>query len=552
MTTTPVDREYPETHFVAHEPCPKCGSGDNLARFNDGHAYCFGQGCGYREKPDGEGSPYTTLQDSSKARRKEGLLEGEVPAEGIRGLTAETCKRWGYLINRERGCHVAQYRDQAGRVVAQKLRGRDKSFKFVGSPKEVGLFGDHLWGPSKKIVVTEGEIDAMSVSQVQNHKWPVVSIPNGASGARKSLAKTLDYFDSFGEVILMFDSDDPGYAAAAECAELFPPGKIKIVSLPLKDANEMLQAGRGHEIVSAIWNARPWRPDGIMAATDLREAIRVDSAAESIDYPFHELTRLTRGLRRGELVTVAAGSGTGKSAFVREIAYHLHLMGEQVGMIMLEESTKRTLEGLVGIHMNKPLHMTREDVSEESIVTAFDDLFQDHEIYLYDHFGSTHVDSLLSKIRYMSKALDCRWVVLDHLSIVVSGLDVPDERKAIDIAMTALRTLVQETGIGLILVSHLRRPQGDKGHEEGTRTALTQLRGSHSIAQLSDIVVGLERDQQSEDHDLTTIRVLKNRFTGETGEAGFIRYSKETGRLTEESSGFVDESGIDTPPWEDF
>jgi twinkle protein len=314
----------------------------------------------------------------------------------------------------------------------------------------------------------------------------------------------------------------------------------------------MLQAGRGHEIVSAIWNARPWRPDGIMAATDLREAIRVDSAAESIDYPFHELTRLTRGLRRGELVTVAAGSGTGKSAFVREIAYHLHLMGEQVGMIMLEESTKRTLEGLVGIHMNKPLHMTREDVNEESIVTAFDDLFQDHEIYLYDHFGSTHVDSLLSKIRYMSKALDCRWVVLDHLSIVVSGLDVPDERKAIDIAMTALRTLVQETGIGLILVSHLRRPQGDKGHEEGTRTALTQLRGSHSIAQLSDIVVGLERDQQSEDHDLTTIRVLKNRFTGETGEAGFIRYSKETGRLTEESSGFVDESEIDTPPWEDF
>lgn len=134
----------------------------------------------------------------------------------------------------------------------------------------------------------------------------------------------------------------------------------------------------------------------------------------------------------------------------------------------------------------------------------------------------------------MAKALGCRWVILDHLSIVVSGLDAGgDERKLIDMAMTMLRTLVEETGIGLILVSHLKRPEG-KGHEEGGLTSLNQLRGSHSIAQLSDMVLGLERNQQDADNaNRTIVRVLKNRFSGETGIGTMLFYDKETGRLSE-------------------
>ena len=100
--------------------------------------------------------------------------------------------------------------------------------------------------------------------------------------------------------------------------------------------------------------------------------------------------------------------------------------------------------------------------------------------------------------------------------------------------MTHLRTLVEETGIGMILVSHLKRPEGNKGHEEGQTTSLSQLRGSHAIAQLSDIVIGLERNQQGEESNTTTVRVLKNRFSGDTGLAGELFYNRETGRLTEQ------------------
>ncbi len=133
----------------------------------------------------------------------------------------------------------------------------------------------------------------------------------------------------------------------------------------------------------------------------------------------------------------------------------------------------------------------------------------------------------------MAKALGVEYLVLDHLSIVVSGLDSGDERRIIDNTMTKLRALVEECKIGLILVSHLKRPEG-RGHENGAETSLAQLRGSASIAQLSDIVCGLERDQQNaEARNTTNIRVLKNRFSGDTGLASTLTYSHITGRLAE-------------------
>ncbi len=98
----------------------------------------------------------------------------------------------------------------------------------------------------------------------------------------------------------------------------------------------------------------------------------------------------------------------------------------------------------------------------------------------------------------MAKGLDCKWIILDHLSIVVSDQETGDERKAIDSIMTKLRQLVQETGIGLFLVSHLRRPNG-KAHEDAGQISLAELSGSASIAQLSDMGIGLKREPQHAD-----------------------------------------------------
>ena len=150
-------------------------------------------------------------------------------------------------------------------------------------------------------------------------------------------------------------------------------------------------------------------------------------------------------------------------------------------------------------------------------------------------------DEILARVRFMAQALDCKWICLDHLSILVSGQEDTDERKSIDILMTKLRSLVEQTGICLLLVSHLRRPSGDRGHEDGREVTLSHLRGSASIGHLSDSVIALERNQQEDDPILsntTTIRILKNRYTGDTGVATHLFYNKDTGRLTEISNPF--------------
>ncbi len=513
------------SHAIGKEPCPKCGSRDNLARYSDGHGYCFG--CRYYEKGDG------FVSDSLKAPVE---LKGEAEAILDRKLSETTCQLWRYHVGEHNGrpANFAHYLDPTTKqVIATKVRYTDKKdFTVLGDLAKAGLYGEWLWRDSgKMIVVTEGEIDALSVSQAQGNKWPVVSLPNGAAGAKKAIQKSYEFLSKFDAIILMFDEDAPGKKAAQECAELFPPGKVKIASLPFKDANETLTKGKSSQIVDAVWGAKTYRPDGIVDSNDLWNILQYTVDPPAIGFPWESMNEYLK-LRTSTLVTVTAGSGIGKSSFVKEIAYHLLNQGEKVGMIMLEESVYRTGLSMIGLAVNKKAD-EKSDLTDEELTQGYHSVFGKDQLYLYDHFGSTSVDNLLSRIRYMAKALECRWIILDHLSIVVSGLDEGnDERKLIDLAMTLLRTLVQETDIGLILVSHLRRPEG-KGHEEGARVSLAQLRGSAAIGQLSDAVIGLERDQQGDNPDTVVVRILKNRLNGKTGEAAQLHYNSETGRLSE-------------------
>jgi twinkle protein len=165
-------------------------------------------------------------------------------------------------------------------------------------------------------------------------------------------------------------------------------------------------------------------------------------------------------------------------------------------------------------------------------------------VFFYDHWGSLESEVLISKLRYLAVGAEVDFIFLDHISIVVSGGGYGDnERVAIDNLMTALRSLAEETKVGIVIISHLRRAQGDKGFENGHEVTLSHLRGSGGIAQLSDAVVALERDQQAEtDSNVGNVRILKNRYTGENGLAGKVKYYKETGRLLD-YEGFDNEVG---------
>ena len=476
------------------------------------------------------------------------LIEFEISAIEKRNLTKETCEKWKYGIGFFNGkpVHVANYCNNQGRIIAQKLRFSDKTFRWVGDTSRIGLYGAHLWRDSGKMVtVVEGEIDALSVSQSFNLKWPVVSIPNGAKSAAKVIAENIDWLENFDSVVLCFDHDPQGRAAAIEAAQMLSPGKAKIVSsLPEKDANDCVMSNRVKDLVDAIYSAKSFRPDGVIPGEEIWDKIISTGSEPQIEYPWAGLNDKLMGMRGGELVTLTAGTGTGKSSVTRELAYYLLNQGERVGYIALEESCERTAEHIMGLYMNiPPFRWHQHDISNETKKESFDATVGSGRMVLYDHWGSIDPSNLLNRIRYMAKAMDCKFIFLDHLSIVVSALESGDERRMIDNTMTRLRSLVEETGVHLVLVSHLRRPEG-KSHEEGGNTSLAQLRGSHAIAQLSDAVIGCERDQQNEEEsNRLVLRVLKNRYAGLTGIAGTLEYDDRTGRLTE----FFGEEAVRVP-----
>jgi twinkle protein len=523
--------EAEDSKFLRHEQCESCGSSDAKAIYSNGSTFCFSCQVSTRKTSDNK---VQTMNATTPLLNP--YFDGQVEPLAARGIAEATCQKYGVRKGQLNGkvVHLYPYYKD-GQVVAAKTRDAAKNFNIIGDGKDLSFFGQNLFGkPSDKIslVVTEGEIDALSMAQIMGLKFPVVSVPSGAQSAVKAFRNNIEWLDGWKDVVIMFDNDAPGRDAAQKCAEVLRPGKARIASLPLKDANDMLMAKRSEELMKCFWDAKSFRPDGIIAGVDLWEVISHEDNTLSLDYPYVALNEKTHGCRRGELVTVTAGSGIGKSAFMREIAHHLIGLGETVGMVMLEESTRRTGLGLMGLAIDKPLHLSREGVTPLEMKEAFDKTLGTGRVFMYDHFGSSEVDHLMNKLRYMVKGLSCNWIILDHLSILVSGLEGIDERRLIDQAMTMLRTFVEETKCGLLLVSHLKRPDG-KGHEEGAHTSLSQLRGSHAIAQLSDIVIGLERNQQSENPNETQIRVLKNRFSGETGEAGKLYFNRDTGRLTE-------------------
>ena len=529
--------EKSESNFLYHTPCENCGSSDANSVYDDGHSYCFS--CNTTTRGN-------ELTQPKQTTSKE-FISGEVSALAKRKIDLDTVRKFNYQTGSYFGrpVQIANYYDKDKKLVAQKLRNPDKTFQWLGDARQSGLFGQHLWrDKGKMIIVTEGEIDCLSVSKINSNKFPVVSVKSGAQGAKRDIQKELEWLEGFDSVVLMFDQDEQGKQGAIECAKLFSPNKAKICSLPLKDANDMLLANKTRELIDCIWSSKSYRPDGIILGADLWNEIKEEDNYTSVDYPFECLNIKTHGLRKGELVTVIAGTGVGKSSFCRHIALHLLKKDFSVGYLALEETAKRCALGIMGVAMKKPLHLSREGTDEKELEKIFKSTVGNKKFYLYHHLGYNLADNLLSKIRYLAKGCGVDFVFLDHLHMALSALGedsrMVDERKLIDYTVSKLRAIVEETGIGLILVSHLRRSEGDKGFEDGKNIGLNAIRGSASIAQLSDIIISMNRDLQA-DNNIAKVNILKNRFSGETGKACNLYYDLKTGCLTEVKGEVSDE-----------
>lgn len=541
-----------ESEFIGKEPCPSCGSADNLARYSDGHAHCFGQGCEYWEPADGE-----TRSAPPKAPKSDfDPLPGEFKSLVKRGISEKTCKLWGYRVGRLKGkpIQIVDIRHRETReLLAQKIRTKDKDFPIIGDVSSKPLIGSHLWSGGRRLVITEGEIDAMSVSQIQANKWPVVSILNGADSAKKNILANLDYLKQFDEIVLCFDMDEPGQNAAKICAEiLMSIVPTKIAQLPLKDANEMLLAGRGEELTRALWNASEYKPDGLLEVDDLIDAA-LEEMEPGLPWIFEGLNASSNGRHFGEVHTIGGPTGGGKTDFLLQQAdYDARELNQKVGLFLVENDPAEVLQYLAGKADGKfyyePDHVHREDVD------AMREAMGRYrgKVSIYDNFGLCDWELIKTRILYLI-ARGYRVFYVDHLTALATGGD-KDEKTELETIMADIAEFAKRHDVLFHLVSHLSTPDG-KSHEEGGRITIRHFKGSRAIGFWSHAMYGLERDQQAEDPEdraTTTIRQLKRRKFGKgVGKTTHAKYDPETG-LSNEVSGepFKDETD-DGPPWDD-
>ena len=519
--------------------CPACGSSDANVNHTAGYSWCF--------------SCQTRFDDNvvtiSKTKVKSMATLGEWGEIPERKISLETAKKFNTKIKRNGNItthHLYGYYNDKGEHIGNKIRQtKDKRMWVEGELSDAVLFGQNIFTQKAKyITICEGEVDAMSAYELMGSKWPSVSIKTGAAGSLRDCKEAFDYLDRFDNVVLCFDMDKQGQEAAEKIAQLFAPNKCKIMRMNHKDANEYLKMGQRETFTQDWWGAKSYTPAGIINLKDLGESLFEEEYCETCLYPWPQMNEKTYGMRTGELITFCSGAGMGKSSITRELIHHiLRSTKDNIGILALEEGIKHTAWNIMSVEAESRLYIkeVREGYSSEQLKEWQDATVGSGRIFAFDHFGSISNDEILSRVRYMAQALDIKWVILDHLSILVSGQEDNDERKSIDILMTKLRSLVEQTGICLLLVSHLRRPAGDRGHEDGREISLSHLRGSASIGHLSDSVVALERNQQDDDPILsntTTIRILKNRYTGETGVSTYLFYNRNTGRMTEINNPF--------------
>ena len=501
---------------------------------------------------------------------KETSLASLIPQDQItygdldsRGVSIITCRKYRYGVSTYNGkrCQVAQFTDAAGVVRAQKLRMPDKKFVWLngeGADEVKGLFGRTLFhdggrtkanGLKSRLTITEGELDALACSEALGN-WPVVSLPDGAASAVKWLKRDLEFVESFEEIVLAFDNDEAGQEATQKALALLSPGKAKIVRWPAgcKDACDVLKEKGGPELRKILWDAAAYSPDWVVDGDDILEEIFDGGLEPGFPWPWAGLDAAFQGIRPKQMTLIAAGTSSGKSLFCRHLALHCAEQGRRVGYIALEESPRQSALGVYGIALRRHLQL-EQDLPEEDIRAVHERIGD--RLTFSKHWGSvSEDDSLVKKLRHCIKALGCGVLVLDHVSMAVSGMDASaDERRTLDKLMTDLRGLVEETGVHLFIVSHLRRAK-DGSHEEGKSVSTADLRGSHSLGQIPDNIVALERNQQSDDpqaRNTTKVRVLKNRDMGILGVVEALSFNHANHCLTAVP---VDETPATT--YEDF
>lgn len=512
--------------------CPCGKSSDAFAIDPDtGWGHCFSAKCGGRNFPPQHEAVIKASQGIKAVSSKKPIPVtpvGEVfSCPEDRRISRHSAEKYKIWESPDGKVFFPSF-DDNGNHTGNKVRAPNSEYwEGKGSGK---LFGSWLFPPgsAKAITLVAGEYDAPAAFELLGSKFPCVSVPNGVNAAERDVRNNFEYLNSFEEIVICFDREPPEeQQVAKKVAGLFAPGKVRIFTpREHKDPNDYLKAGDKAAFAKQWWQAPAFMPDGLKIGTGMWDEIVNRPSHYTVELPFQGLNKLTYGLRLSEMWTVTADPKVGKTSLLREIEYALLMnpdvkeKGYGIGLMKLEEPNYDSVLGLMSIHHDKPYHLPDVDKPVDDLRRAYDDVINTNRLVLWDHFGSNKVDAVVEKVRHMA-ALGCKYIILDHVSIVVSDQS-GDERKQLDEIATKLKMLCMNLNIALICVVHQNR-QG-------------AIRSSAIFEQISNVVVKLHRDKLDPDpwrRNVTQVVVQENRFCGRTGPACYLWYNEMTGRMYE-------------------
>lgn len=513
--------------------CPECKSNNNLCFWTyNGKQYskCQTPGCEYNKSYNKSISNTMTLNNTYKEDNLE-FLTGEF--KETRGLTIETCKAFGIMVQGDR--HIFNYTN-AQKVRIPRANGK-KDMYWVGTSSEAGLFGEHLeYDKTKPIVITEGEFDAASCYQAG---YQAYSIKNGA-GERKTadeIKTALPRISEFKEIIFWFDSDQAGIAALQEVLALedLPIEKVKIVKNTMyKDANEALCADLIEEVQShvscIIDDAEEYVPEGILLGETLSKEKLLQKSKPGMKIRIEPLNTMLDGLKFGKLVLVGAGSNIGKTPFLKKLGYDLFndYPDVKIANLYLEETLQETGLSYIAFDNNVLVNDLLKDplqyITQEQFDEGYKKYIESERLMFTNDQYSLDSAGLMKNLNYLTKK-GFNVFIIDHISLIVdASASKEGERKDIDRLMQKLSQFVKSTNTLVIAACHLSNPDQGLDWEEGREVRQKDFRGSGALRQYPHVMIGIERNLREENtRKFSKIRVVKNRGRGSyVGEAGAL------------------------------
>lgn len=452
-------------------------------------------------------------------------------------------------LDEERGqdvlLHYYPYTKE-GQTTAYKVRlVENKRIWSIGDMKDVDLFGweQAIATGNKRLYITEGEIDAMSLFSVIMQKQAgtqyaenipaVVSIPHGAASAGNDLSRLSQKIRAhFKEVVLVFDMDEAGRRAVEDVLRVFP--EALSATLPKKDVNECVLDGNIKALYSAVvFNATVPKNTRLVYAEDLFEAAK-EQAQFGLSWPWKSTTEQTRGIRFGETVYIGAAPKMGKSEVVNALGAHLiEKHGLKVLMAKPEENNKKTVKLMAGKIAGRIFHDPKIEFDHEAYDKACEILRGKLTLLnLYQHLGW---DTLKGDIR-AAAALGVKAVFIDPITNLTNGMNSADANVKLQEIAQELAAMALDLDIIIFIFCHLRNKDGGVGHDRGGHVLTSEFAGSRAMERSCNYMFGLEGnkdpDLPEEDRNLRQLVLLADREYGEVGPTK-LYWNKNNGQFVE-------------------